>query len=192
MLRDLNFVVHSNLSDLYTHPFPKHLFKPYFKTGTWEEFIFGITQFGWFWVLIITGSSLNAFDRYYPTKNSYWHEAVYFSQQLYFMNCKAYIEWNGLRLGWAFAEFLNINQYISETWVLFFVCFWAPNFLCSLTLSWKKLFWRTFPSPHQRNEVLSRCKAAVGQIKILAEFLTVCLFSEDKEKMMVNFYELII
>lgn len=129
MLCDLNVVVHSNLSDPYTHPFPKHLFKPYFKTGTWEELIFGITQFGWFWVLIITGSSLNAFDRYYPTKNSYWHEAVYFSQQLYFMNCKAYIEWNGLRLGWAFAEFLNINQYISETWVLFFVCFWAPNFL---------------------------------------------------------------
>lgn len=37
-----------------------------------------------------------------------------------------------------------------------------------------------------------RSKAAVGQIKILAEFLTACLVAEDKEKMMVNFYELII
>lgn len=114
---------------------------------------------------------------------------VYFSQQLHFMSCKAYVEWNGLRLGWASAEFLDINQYISNRDLsTFFVCFWTPNFLCSLTLSWKKIFWRTFPSPHQRSEVPSRCKAAAGQTKIWADFLIVCLVAEDKEKMMVNFH----
>lgn len=173
--------------------FPSISYKPLFKTGTWADWIFGIAPFDWFCILIITESSLTEFDRYCPTKKSLLTSGrVYFSQQLYFMSSKAYIGWNGLRLGWASAEFLDINQYISEIWVLFLVCFWAPNFLCSLTLSWKKMFWRTFPSPHQRSKVLPRCKAAVGQIKILAEFLTVCLVAEDKDKMVANFYELII
>lgn len=42
------------------------------------------------------------------------------------MSCKAYLQWNGLRLGWASAEFLGINQYISNT---AFQYFFVSDFL---------------------------------------------------------------
>lgn len=107
------------------------------------------------------------------------------------MSCKAYVQWHGLRLGWVSAEFLNINQYISNAAFEQVFCFWNPSFLCSLTTSWKKIFWRKSLSAHQRNKAASRCKAAVGLSEIWGEILTVCLVAEVKGRM-INFYKVII